>query len=90
MIHLLHHVRFKSKNSVELVSKNFYLGLNRGANKLVTPGVLQPTPLKKNLAPRFEARTRRGTSDYISEIRDYTKDYMTSNSKPHGELGIPG
>ena len=28
-------------------------------NKLVTPGVLQPTPLKKNLISRFEARTRR-------------------------------
>ena len=29
-------------------------------NELVTPGVLQPTPLKKNLILRFEARTRRG------------------------------
>ena len=28
-------------------------------NTLVTPGVLQPTPLKKNLVPRFEARIRR-------------------------------
>ena len=29
-------------------------------NMFVTPGVLQPTPLKKNLILRFEARTRRG------------------------------
>ena len=29
-------------------------------NELVTPGVLQPTPLKKNFVPRFEARTRKG------------------------------
>ena len=28
-------------------------------NEIVTLGVLQPTPLKKNLVPRFEARTRR-------------------------------
>ena len=59
-------------------------------NKFVALGVLQPTPLKKNLVPRFEARTRRGKRDYISEIGDYTKDYMTSNSKPHGDLGIHG
>ena len=59
-------------------------------NKLVTPGVLQPTPLKKNLVPRFEARTKRGKRDYISYIRDYTKDYTTSNTKPHGDLGIHG
>ena len=31
-------------------------------NELVTPGVLQPTPLKKDLVPRFEARTRRGNA----------------------------
>ena len=29
-------------------------------NELITPKVLQPTPLKKNLVPRFEAKTRRG------------------------------
>ena len=29
-------------------------------NELVTPRVLQPIPLKKNLIPRFEARTRKG------------------------------
>ena len=29
-------------------------------NKIVTQEVLQPTPLKKNLIPRFKARTRRG------------------------------
>ena len=29
-------------------------------SELVTPEVLQPTPLKKNLVLRFEARTKRG------------------------------
>ena len=53
-------------------------------NELVTPGVLQPTPLKKNLVPRFEARNRK-ERDYISWIRNYTKDYMTPNTKPHGD-----
>ena len=31
-------------------------------NKLVISGVLQPTPLKKNLVLRFEARNRRGNT----------------------------
>ena len=29
-------------------------------SELVTPEVLQPTPPKKNLVPRFKARIRRG------------------------------
>ena len=59
-------------------------------NKLVTPGVLQPTPLKKNLVPRFELESEKGKTRLRSEIRDYTKDYTTSNTKPHGDLGILG
>ena len=59
-------------------------------NKFVTPGVLQPTPLKKNLVPRFEAGTRKGKRDYISWIRDYTKDYTTSSTNKHEDLGIHG
>ena len=35
-------------------------------NELVTPEVLQPTPLKKNLVSRFEARTKRGETQLHS------------------------
>ena len=45
-------------------------------SELVTPGVLQPTPLKKNLVLRFETRTRRGKRDYIRRsgiIRQITR-----------------
>jgi hypothetical protein len=43
--------------------------------KLVTPEVLQPTPLKKNLVPRFGARDEKGKTDCISQI-GYMKDYI--------------
>ena len=33
-------------------------------NEIVTLGVLQPTPLKKNLVSRFKARTRRGENTF--------------------------
>ena len=35
-------------------------------NELVTPGVLQPTPHKKNLIPRFKARTGKGKTNVIT------------------------
>ena len=50
----------------EKLVRKFYLGLNHGAKKNRNTGVLQPTPLKKNLVPRFEAGTRKGKRDHIS------------------------
>jgi hypothetical protein len=37
----------------------YFLGPNRVLSEVVTAGVLQPTPLKKNLIPRFESRTKK-------------------------------
>ena len=59
-------------------------------NEIVTPGVLQPTPLKKNLVLRFEAKTRRGEMRLHFVDQGLHEDYTTSNTKPHGDLGIHG
>jgi hypothetical protein len=54
---------------------------------LVTPGVLQPTPLKKNLVPRFGTRIRQGENTISLLSRDYNRrlhgfeDYNTRGSR---------
>ena len=40
-------------------------------SELVTPEVLQPTPLKKNLVPRFGARDKKGKTDYMKDYIAY-------------------
>ena len=53
-------------------------------SKLVTPEVLQPTPLKKNLVPRFEARTRRGKNTITFCRSEITRLQMLNH------MGIQG
>ena len=59
-------------------------------SELVTSEVLQPTPLKRISSQDSEQELEEGKHDYILWIRDYTKDYTTSNTKPHRDLEIHG
>ena len=64
-IRLSPQVRFKLKTRENLIQK-FFLGLNRGANKFVTPGVLQPTPLKRISSRDLKQEPEEGKHNYIS------------------------
>jgi hypothetical protein len=67
-------------------SLRIFLGSKPVLIEFVTPRVLQPTPLKKNLVPRFRARNRKGKLDFTSS-RDYQRrlhrfeDYNTRGSR---------
>ena len=59
-------------------------------SKLVTPVVLQLTPLKRISSQDTKQEPEEGKHDYISKIKDHTKDYTNLNAKPHRDLGIHG
>ena len=59
-------------------------------NKIVTPGCYNQPPLKRISSRDSKQEPEERKRDYNSWIGGYTKDYTTSNDKPHGELGIHG
>ena len=59
-------------------------------NEIVTPGVLPPTPLKKNLVPRFKARTGRGKTRLHFINQRLHERLHNFECKPHGDLEIHG
>jgi hypothetical protein len=75
-------VQFKSKNPKTCY--NYFLDPKPVLSEFATPGVLQPTPLKKNLVLRFGARIRKGenTIHFLAEIT--IGDYTTSKLKHSG------
>jgi hypothetical protein len=50
-------------------------------SELVTPEVLQPTPLKKNLVPRFGTRDKNGENRLYFTGLGYMKDYNAQDTK---------
>jgi hypothetical protein len=49
-------------------------------SEIVTPEVLQPTPLKKNLVPRFGARIRKGETRFHFLVEITKGDYTASKT----------